>query len=355
MNLTLRHRTTLGWLAVLLVLIFVVWMLAPVLTPFIVGAMAAYALHPAAETLAKRGVPRALAVLLVVVVAAVAMSSLMLLTVPILAKELPLLKQQLPLVAEKLNQGLGPLLAKLGLKVALDVESMRKFIVTYLNANTEDLLATALSSLRIGSSVLMAVVGNLFLMPVVLFYLLFDWPNVVARLQSLVPPRHLPAVLGFADECDAMLGQYLRGQGLVMLIMAAFYSAGLGLAGFDLAVPVGVFTGLAVFIPYLGFGIGLVLALVAGLLQFEPLYGLGAVALVYGAGQLLESLVVTPRLLGERINMSPLSVIFALLAFGHLLGFVGVLLALPASALIQVALARVLKAYRASALYGEKH
>jgi predicted PurR-regulated permease PerM len=354
MNFTPRQRTAFGWLGVLLAVGVMVWLLAPVLSPFIVGAIAAYALHPAAEALAKRGVPRTLSVLLVILVAALALACLMLLVVPILAKELPLLKQQLPLLAERLNHALAPLLAKVGLKVALDVESIRKFVLTYLSANTEDLLATALSSLRIGSSVLMAVVGNLFLMPVVLFYLLFDWPNVVARLQSLVPPRHLPAVVGFTDECDAMLGQYLRGQGMVMLIMAAFYSVGLGLAGFDLAVPVGVFTGLAVFIPYLGFGLGLMLALMAGVLQFGPLYGLISVAVVYGLGQLLESLVVTPKLLGERINMSPLGVIFALLAFGHLLGFVGVLLALPVSALIQVALARLLTAYRASPLYAEK-
>lgn len=347
-----NKRLALGWVGLVLALVLVVWLLAPVLTPFIVGGIAAYALHPAVEWLAARRVPRALAVLGVIAIALLALASLLLLVLPILAKELPLLKQQLPLLAEKLNQSLGPLLAKVGLKVSLDVESIRKFVVTYLNANMEDLVGTALSSLRIGSSVLLALIGNVFLMPVVLFYLLYDWPQVVQRLQSLVPPRYLATVLAFTDECDAMLGQYLRGQGLVMLIMAAFYSIGLALAGFDLAVPVGVFTGLAVFIPYLGFGLGLLLALLAGLLQFSPLYGVGAVAVVFGLGQLLESLFVTPRFVGERINMSPLGVIFALLAFGHLLGFVGVLLALPASAVVQVALRRLLRAYRASALYG---
>jgi predicted PurR-regulated permease PerM len=148
-----------------------------------------------------------------------------------------------------------------------------------------------------------------------------------------------------------VLGQYLRGQLLVMLMMAAFYSVGLALFGFDLAVPVGVFTGLAIFVPYVGFGIGLVLALLAGALQFTGWYGPIAVFVVYGIGQIVEGLFLTPKMVGERIGMSPLTVIFALFAFGHLFGFVGVLIALPASALIAVAAARLRASYTQSSLY----
>jgi len=161
----------------------------------------------------------------------------------------------------------------------------------------------------------------------------------------------LGSVQGFIDECHHMLGQYLRGQLLVMVILAAFYSIGLALFNFDLALPVGVFTGLAVFIPYVGFGLGLVLALVAALMQFASLYGLVAVAVVYGVGQVLESFFLTPRLVGERIGMNPLMVIFALLAFGQLFGFVGVLIALPLSALLAVAARRLRQAYLGSRLY----
>jgi len=148
-----------------------------------------------------------------------------------------------------------------------------------------------------------------------------------------------------------VLGQYLRGQLIVMLLMAAFYSVGLALFGFDLAVPVGVFTGLAIFVPYVGFGIGLVLALLAGALQFTGWYGPIAVFVVYGIGQIVEGLFLTPKMVGERIGMSPLTVIFALFAFGHLFGFIGVLIALPASALIAVAAARLRSGYTQSALY----
>ncbi len=136
-----------------------------------------------------------------------------------------------------------------------------------------------------------------------------------------------------------------------MGVLAVFYSAALGIAGFELAIPLGVFTGVAVFIPYVGFGLGMALALMAGVLQFASLYGVLAVLVIYGVGQLLESFVLTPRLVGERIGLSPLMVIFVLLAFGHLLGFVGVLVALPLSAIGLVALARARRTYMASGLY----
>ena len=220
-----------------------------------------------------------------------------------------------------------------------------------LDANLEDWMATVLSSARIGGSMLLALVGNAFLMPVVLFYLLIDWPQLVLRAQALIPPRLRDSVLGFFDECDSVLGQYLRGQLMVMAVLAVYYSVALAIARFDLALPVGVFTGLAIFIPYLGFGLGLALALLAGALQFGGWYGVIAVAVIYGIGQVAESLVLTPRLVGERIGLNPLAVIFALLAFGHLFGFVGVLLALPMSALISVVAARLRASYGKSNRY----
>ena len=351
MSLTPAQRQSLTWLALSLAALGLLWLLAPVLTPFLIGAVLAYALHPAVERLAARRVPRVLAVVLVEVAAIVTGLAVLLLIVPILSKELPLLRDQIPLLADRLNHGLSPWLAQWGLHVALDTASIKAFVLKYLDANIEDGIATALSSARIGGSILLTIVGNAILVPVVLFYLLLDWPQLVQRLRELVPPRMLAGVEGFVEECDSVLGQYLRGQLLVMLILATFYSVGLALFRFDLALPVGVFTGLAIFIPYVGFGLGLVLALVAGLLQFTSLYGLIAVAVVYGLGQLIESLFLTPRLVGERIGMNPLMVIFALLAFGQLFGFVGVLIALPLSALLVVAAARLRVAYLDSRLY----
>jgi predicted PurR-regulated permease PerM len=158
-------------------------------------------------------------------------------------------------------------------------------------------------------------------------------------------------VQSFLDETDEVLGQYLRGQLLVMGVLAVLYTVALALVGLNLALPIGVFTGLAVFVPYLGFGLGLVLALLAALLEFQTVLGVALVAGVYLVGQLIESLYLTPRLLGERIGLHPIAVIFALLAFGHLFGFVGVLIALPASAVLLVAIRRAQQGYMTSDLY----
>lgn len=351
MKLSIPQRRALAWFALALPCLLLLWLLAPVLSPFVTAAVLAYALAPLVNGLARRGLPRTLAVVLVEGLAGVLVLALLLLVVPILSKELPLLREQIPLLASALNKYLVPWLQQHGVQASLDIASIKAFVLKYLDANLEDWLATALNSARIGGSFLLAVVGNLMLLPVVLFYLLYDWPSLMARAWTLVPPRLREPVGGFLAECDQMLGQYLRGQLLVMLALAIYYSVGLMLAGFDLALPVGIFTGLAVFIPYLGFGLGLVLALLAGVLQFASLYGVLAVALVYGLGQMLESFVLTPRLVGERIGLSPLMVIFALLAFGHLFGFIGVLIALPLSALGVVAGRRLRAAYLESPLY----
>lgn len=352
LTLTSNQRRVALWLALALGLGLALWLLGPVLMPFIVGAVLAYALHPLVEAMVVRRVPRTVAVLIVEVIALVALLAIVLLLVPILAKQVPLLREQIPVLAGKLNDSLNPWLAKLGLNLHLDVASIKAFVVTHLGDNAEEIVSTVLSSARIGGSVLLALVGNAILIPAVLFFLLMDWPNLVRRLTELVPPRFRESVQSFVGECDETLGQYMRGQLMVMLALAAFYAIALSVFGFSLALPVGVFTGLAIAIPYLGFGLGFVLALLAGLLQFPgSWYGVAVVAGVYGVGQLIESFILTPRLVGERIGLSPLAVIFALLAFGQLFGFVGVLIALPLSAVVSVAVRRARKSYLQSDLY----
>lgn len=343
-----------AWACVALALALVVWLLAPVLAPFVVAAVLAYALQPLVRKLQVLMGPRVPAIISVVLVELLALLSVLglaLLLVPILARELPLIQQQLPLLIDRLQNSINPWLSQTGWHVSLDMGSLKAQWVKYLSANSDDLLASALSSLKLGGSVAMALVGNAVLIPVALFYLLSDWDRWVALVVELVPPAWRPRYDAFMGECDQVLGQYLRGQLLVMLALAIFYATGLGLFGLELALPIGVFTGLAVFVPYLGFGLGLVLALLAGLLQFVSIKALVMVGVVFGIGQLLESFLLTPRLVGERIGLHPLAVIFALLAFGQLLGFIGVLIALPASAVLLVALRRVRQTYLESHLY----
>ena len=354
MQFTSTQKRTAAWCLIAALVMLALWLLGPVLTPFVVGAVLAYVLTPVVNWLDGLGrgrMPRVLAVLIVETLFILILLSILLLVVPIFAKELPLLREQLPLLADRVNTALGPWLAQFGIKVSLDVASIKAFVVKYLSANFEDAFGSVLSSLKLGGSVALAIVGNGVLIPVALFFLLKDWDRFVGLVVELVPPKLRASFDSFMAESDLVLGQYLRGQFLVMGTLAVYFSVALAVFGFDLAVPVGVFTGLAFFIPYLGFGLGLVLALLAGVLQFGGLYGVLVVAGVYGAGQLVESFYLTPRLVGERIGLHPLAVIFALLAFGQLFGFLGVLIALPASAVLLVAIRRMRASYMLSKLY----
>jgi predicted PurR-regulated permease PerM len=343
-----------AWLGVALAVVLVFWLLAPVLAPFMIAAVMAYVLHPLVlrlEALTQARLPRVVAVVVVEVLAILALLGLLLLLVPILVREWPLLQQQLPLLLDRVGDAINPMLNQLGLNVSLDLADLKTQLVAYLSANREDWWAPLMSSLKLGGSAALALMGYVVLVPVALFYLLHDWTRLVSSVTELVPPAWRGTFDSFMQESDTVLGEYLRGQLLVMLALSVFYAVGLGLFGLDLALPIGVFTGLAVFVPYLGFGLGLVLALLAGLLQFASAQAVVMVAVVFGLGQLIESFVLTPRLVGERIGLHPLAVILALMAFGQLLGFVGVLMALPASAVLLVGLRRLRQQYLHSDLY----
>lgn len=343
-----------AWGGAILLAVAAFWLLAPVLAPFVVAAVLAYVLHPMVLRLSRVGLPHGLAVLVVEALALLALAGLFLLLVPVLAREWPLLRQQLPLLLERFDGVLQPLITQLGLELSLHLPDLKAQLAVWLSDNRDDLLAPLLASLKVGGNAALTVAGYAVLVPVALFFMLNDWRRLVDGLRMLVPHRSRSRVDGFMTECDSVLGEYLRGQLLVMLVLAVYYAVGLSLFGLDLALPIGVFTGLAVFVPYLGFGLGLLLAFLAGLLQFAaPGQAFMMVAVVYGLGQLVESFLLTPRLVGERIGLHPLAVIFALMAFGQLFGFVGVLMALPTSAVLLVALRRLRQGYLASDLYRE--
>ena len=358
MQFTSTQKRAITWGFISAFVAWVIWQLGPVLTPFIMAAVLAYALTPLVDwldNLLGGKMPRLLAVVAVELLFMLSILGIALLIVPILVKELPLMRDQVPVLLDGINDSLKPFLAQFGIKLALDVASIKAFVLKYLSANVEDALGSAVASLKLGGSVAFALLGNAILIPVALFYLLMDWHRFVARVVTFVPPHLRAAFDSFMSEADAVLGQYLRGQLLVMLALAVFYSTGLALFGLDLALPIGIFTGLAVFIPYLGFGLGLILATLAGLLEFAvsagPSKAIIMVAVVYGLGQLIESFILTPQLVGERIGLHPLAVIFSLMAFGQLLGFVGILIALPASAVLLVGLRRTSERYMTSKLY----
>jgi predicted PurR-regulated permease PerM len=355
-SFTSEQKQTFLWLAVGLVLIALLAKLGPVLAPFIAAGILAYALNPAVDWLSSKRIgkliiPRSLAVIVVMLLLLAAILALILVVVPIMQKQIPLLQEQIPSSLARLNAFLSPKLQDIGIRIRLDEVGVKRILSQYFATSSDEIWSALVASAKVGGTAVLGWIATLTLIPIALFYLLLDWHAILVRIQNTIPRRWVGTVVLFGHEVDELLAQYLRGQLAVMLVLSIYYSATLGIAGFDVAVPVGVLTGVLVFIPYLGFGLGLALALIAALLQFEGLHGLLLVAGIYGAGQVIESFVLTPRLVGERIGLHPLTVIFALLAFGHLFGFVGVLLALPASAILAVALAHVRNQYINSSFY----
>ncbi len=351
-------RNTAFALAALLTLAWLVTQLAPVLAPFIVAAIVAYILNPLVLKLCSfkvwgKQVPRSLASAVVMLLLIAVCIGLAFIVLPVLRTEANLLQARLPALLEQLNTVWLPWLKQhLGISLALDISSLKSWLAG-LNAD-DDIVNRALALVKSGSSALLGFVGTTALALILAVYLLIDWPELTARLSRLVPKRWENLLGGIAKECDAVLGQYLRGQLSVMLALCVYYSAALWIAGFDVALPVGVFTGLLIVIPYLGFVFGLLLALAAALLQFQGLNGVVWVAAIYGFGQVIESLFFTPRWVGASLGLHPVAVIFALLAFGQLLGFAGVLLALPLAAVLVVVGKRALTHYQQSAWYAQK-
>lgn len=327
--------------------------LGPILTPFFAGAILAYLGSPLVEWLSRRKVSRTLGTLMVLLILLAAIFVLLFILIPLIQSEAKTIAQRTPELLERFSETLLPKIESwLGVSLSLDVNSLRTLIADNLNS-VQSLSLNVLSGVKSGGQLLLSVVINIVMIPVVMFYLLRDWNILVSSVDRLIPRRWHGKTSRITKEIDAVLAEFIRGQALVMLVLTFYYVIALWAVGLEFALPIGLLTGLLVFIPYVGFGIGLSLAIIAALLQWSGLPFFLAVIAVYGAGQLLENYVLVPYLVGDRIGLHPLAVIFALLAFGQLFGFVGVLLALPVSAALLVALRHICAAYVASPIYWE--
>ena len=325
------------------------WLLSPILAPFLAAAILAYIFDPLVDKLEARDVSRSIGTVIAVLLLLLAITLLLLIVLPLFYKEISQLIQEFPGFVEKLKTNIVPWInEKAGVTITLDSSSLRQFIAE--NASDASGIAKKIfASVGIGGLAVVGFLINLLLIPIALFYLLRDWDLLIASIDATLPRRYHATTTTIAREIDAVLSEFLRGQLSVMLIMSVFYVAGLWLVGLNFALPVGLITGLLVFIPYLGSGTGLVLGIVAAVMQDPSLAVL--VLAVFGVGQLIEGFAVTPWLVGDRIGLHPLAVLFALLAFGQVFGFFGVLLALPASAAMLVGLRHLQAHYRGSSLY----
>jgi predicted PurR-regulated permease PerM len=339
------------WLFGLGLILALLYLLAPIMTPFVVGAGLAYLGNPLVDRLQRMGLSRSGGVAVVFLVltslAAVALLSL----IPLLYDQLVALLGRVPDALHWLQTvALPRLRLRLPPGIHLDADGLRKTLTEHWS-QASDVVTTILGSVGQSTPAILGAIAQLLMIPLVSFYLLRDWERLVTWIAQLVPRPLLPSVSSVARETDSMLSGLIRGQLLVMACLAVIYGGGLTLVGVDFGLLIGVISGLVSFIPYLGFISGLVTASIAMLVQTQSPSSLLWVALVYGIGQIMESGVLTPMLVGDRIGLHPVSVIFAIMAGGQLFGFIGVLMALPMAAVIAVMMRHTRRRWLSSPLY----
>ena len=341
-----------GWLAVAAVVCALVYFLSPILAPFLAAAVLAYIFNPLVTRMSRR-LPRTLAVSIALALIAGVILLLLLVLMPLVTKQIKTIITQFPQFIDWIKLHLGPLVQQ-HFGVELDTALLKAWLTEHAQ-EVQGFAVKLLPTLKSGGLVLLGLIGNLVLTPLVLFYFMRDWDGMVEHLSKLIPRHWHASVSGILQEIDAVLGEFLRGQLMVMLLMAIFYTIALWAVGLDYALSVGLLAGCLTFVPYLGVISGALLATLTGVLQFGDLTHLVWIWVVFVVGNVLEGSVFVPWLVGDRIGLHPVAVIFALLAFGQLFGFTGILMALPASAALLVWLRHMRGQYLASHLYQGNH
>ncbi len=349
--MNLSRIAAVQWLSFAVAVAALLYLLSPILTPFVAAGIFAYICNPLVQRLSARKMPRTLAVALVMSGFLLLFALLLMIMLPLLEKEISLFVTRLPDWIEAARTHLLPRLQQwFGDSIEWDSHALKNLLLSHWQS-AGGVTGKLLAWLGSGGGVIIGVLVNLLLIPVAMFYLLRDWNGLVARVDHLVPRHWHSKIREIAVEVDRVLAEFLRGQIAVMLLMSVYYVLVLWLAGLEFALPIGIVAGMLVFVPYLGMITGLSLATLAAVMQFPSFSGVLWVWGVFGAGQLIEGMVVTPWLVGERVGLHPLAVIFALLAFGQLFGFFGLLLALPLSAILLVTLRHGKAWYLSSSMY----
>ncbi len=345
----------LKWMVVSAFGLWVMWLLAPILTPFVVALMLGWLGDPLVDRLEARGRSRNTAVVMVFALMVLLLVLALLILVPMIERQITTLVAALPQgQAWLMGTAIPWVEAKTGLELMgwLDPDRLIDWIRSHWQ-QAGGVASTFFGYLSRSGFAMVAWVVNLALLPILAYYFLRDWDKLVERVASVIPRNHIETVSRLAKESDEVLGAFIRGQIAVMIALGVVYAVGLSVVGLKLGLLIGIVAGLISFIPYLGATTGVVMAVLAALVQAQgfDLKLLVLVGVVFTVGQLLESYVLTPRIVGDKIGLHPVAVIFAVMAGGQLFGFLGMLLALPAAAVINVLLRYAHERYRQSELY----
>lgn len=350
-----RFFRRLQWALVLAVVVWLLMELGAILVPFVLALLLAWLGDPLVDRIERSGRSRAIGVVLVFTLMLLLVALALLILVPMLERQVVTLVESLPGIGVWITDSAVPWIEeRTGITLAAWADPQRLFdLVQEYWQQVGGFAATVLGYVQRSGFMLVTWTINLVLLPILTFYFLRDWDALVARVEAMIPRNHLHTVTRLARESDERLGGFLRGQFLVMLAQGVFYAVGLQLIGLRLGILVGLIAGLISFIPFVGATVGAILMLLAALVQAQgidwQLLLLGTA--VFTAGQLLESYVLTPRLVGDRIGLHPVAVIFAVMAGGQLLGFLGMLIALPVAAVANVLLSFAYERYTASRMY----
>jgi len=328
-----------------------VYLLSPVLMPFLVAILLAYLGDPMVDRL-ERKMPRGISVLIVFTILTTFIVTLTFILLPMIESQLSKFITTLPRYIDWIQHTILPWIGNtLGVTdVGLDLSGIKSSIKEHWT-KAGGIAAGFVATVSQSGMVIIAWFANIVLIPVLTFYLLRDWDILIARIHELIPRKYEPKIVQLARESDDVLSAFLRGQLMVMLALGGIYSTGLWIIGLDFSLLIGILAGVVSFVPYLGFVVGAGVAGVAALIQFQDVFQLLPVLAVFGFAQLLESFLLTPYLVGDRIGLHPVLVIFAVLAGGQLFGFIGILLALPVAAVGMVMLRHAHDHYKTSQLY----
>jgi predicted PurR-regulated permease PerM len=346
------QRQIVFWILSLVALVFVLWLLKGILLPFIAGMVLAYFLDPVADALERLGLPRVAATLLILGLSTLLLVLALFLLVPVLVDQVGKFAANLPgiitTLVERFNEA-APIWVK---ELLQQSGSTLPGSASEIAGRAAGWIATLLTSILSGGLALVNLLSLVIVTPIVAFYLLTDWDRMVARVDSWLPRPHVETLRGLAREMDDAMAGFIRGQAVVCLLLGLFYAIGLSLAGLNFGLLIGLAAGILSFIPYVGSFVGFVLSISVAFVQFWPDWvHIAAVAAIFAAGQFIEGNFLSPKLVGNRVGLHPVWLMFALFAFGYLFGFAGLLMAVPLAAAVGVLTRFALRKYLSSPFY----